>query len=287
MVKGKTIWTIGLGIAAILLVILFLNTLGVFSSLSVTTSIDGDIKICADSTCFYRADSDECLCPTTTALDCVEPYVLDQPSGATECLAEGGIWDECPQCPQGRICSSSICEPLCSKGQVCIYDNPLKNECYDDEKVRRDGSCEVLGDKVEPLYQDENSISCPSGSENVGVDDCRILLDTLYLCGDDNPTYNQRNEVCEQTFEPRVTCKDGSEPSFDTITLKDKCYNTDFTSQELFGEVYDPIEEQFIDAAEVEIETQESGVRPIIILYAVLFAICIILLMRLYKNGKK
>jgi len=222
-------WNSGISVLIVFLVVVLVLFLNSYGTLSISGSDDDQIKLCEDSTCFYRQSSDECVCNLIENLDCAEPYMLEQPATQISCSTIGGFWDECPQCPKGRVCSQSICEASCSKGQVCTYDNPLKKECFDEDDVDRTGICFDMGDKVEPLYQDENSISCPSGSESVkGLSACRIVLREIDLCVEEDSTYNQRTGLCELPYNSSDVCKDGSEFSFDLVTLNNKCYNTNF-----------------------------------------------------------
>jgi hypothetical protein len=145
---------------------------------------------CGANNCFYSVDRNVCSCSVKDEFVCDLGFSLFEPS-QSECVALGGSWQSCPQCPVDKICSTDICEPRCDSGQKCVYANPLVHDCEKANASIIKGQCIIDGR-------------------------------TLTLCPP-STTYNSDTELCQFTPDVVQVCPNGSSIVKNSLTQVDEC----------------------------------------------------------------
>jgi hypothetical protein len=145
---------------------------------------------CGSNDCFYSVDRDVCSCYVGSEFVCPVGFTLHEPT-QSECVASGGSWLLCPQCPVDKVCASDICVPSCDRGTLCVMESPSYVVCVDANATIRDGECVVNGETI---------VVCPEGQ-----------------------SYNRDNHNCELKPSSITVCNDGSVPVKNSLTGVEEC----------------------------------------------------------------
>lgn len=198
---------------------------------------------------FYSIDRNSCVRYTQDVFKCDDGYKFIQPESESQCSSVGGVWEACPQCASDKVCSSTVCQPRCSKGLVCVSET---TEC--DGKINDKGQCVIeIGTVVDNVCDDY---------------DGRIVDGVCYtftpICNGDE-IWNKAEKRCEKDATKSVVCPDGSAPVNGLLSGTTECLDSQALSyvktcsdpKQIYSfeqndcvdaiKTYDPVTQEFFD----------------------------------------
>jgi hypothetical protein len=265
MVKKDTLaWMLVLLFFSLVIsAIMVLNT----TSLS-TIDTDGTTYLsydCGDTlTSYFSFSKQSCVEYGVQGIQCTINEI-ETSYTKSECSQKGGIWDECPQCPQGLICAKSVCQAQCNLEGMCelpvdssvCYDfgnnpkQPTKTSCYADNPT-------IPAEQYE--RNNQTYYRCTGDYIRDG-NDC-IPEVTLQICDEEiYDRYNLDTQKCERTPSLAWYCSDGKKAEFDDQEKRYICENP--ISQIRFcdrGQLYDSVNNQCVDELEVVIDGENQTI---------------------------
>lgn len=183
---------------------------------------------CGSVTATYDVDRNVCVEYVKDEFTCKDGATLYKPS-QTECSQNGGVWQNCPQCPDGKVCPVSICEARCSVGIACVTESPVIEMCKNaNATISSSGKCVIYNEEVPQTIQ-----VCPS-----------------------NTKYDKSIGKCVEQYETIQTCSDGTEPTINPITTQKECVVTVTKFKSCPAtQVYDQVADRCADSVQITTAT--------------------------------
>lgn len=185
----------------------------------------------------------------------------------TSCSNAGGIWDECPQCPQGLICAKSVCEPSCSLPGTCALDVDASS-CYefkDFQKQPDKYSCYANNPTIPAESYERNNETYYRCSGEYVRDDTECVPEVPIIMCDKEvyDVYNPNTGACERTAEEGYYCSNGEKAEFDSDEGRYICTKEISKSRTCANnQLYDSVNKRCVD--ELDVYVPSTGEKKVV-----------------------